>query len=177
MAYEIEPQWLERMNLRRSAADANVGPYEIVIPSRTNMAADTVGRYANEVPDRPALIFEEADHSTRTWTFADLDRDAQALAATLSDMGVGRGDRVAIHTGLRPETGITHLAVYKLGAIAVTLSQLYGPDTLAHILNHAEAKVVVTQDTAWRQFRGSVGDAVTVIPADRPRPALLNHHR
>jgi acetyl-CoA synthetase len=46
------------------------------------------------------------------------------------------------------------MALYKLGAIAVTLSQLYGADTLAHILNHAEAVAIVTQDHAWEQFRG-----------------------
>ena len=55
---------------------------------------------------------------------------------------------------MRPETGIVHMALYKLGAIAVTLSQLYGPDTLAHILNHAEAAAIVTQDDAWDRFRG-----------------------
>lgn len=163
MTYVIDTQWLGRMNLRQAAADAATGPYEIVIPEKANMAADTVGRYAREAPDRLALIFEEADLSIRSWTFAALDRDAQALAQALCDLGVGRGDRVAVHTGLRPETGIAHLAIYKLGAIAVTLSQLYGPDTLSHILNHAEAQVVITQDTAWQQFR----DAVDIFPTVR----------
>ena len=88
------------------------------------MAADTVGKYANLHPDRQGMVFEDADHNVESWSFAELDRDATRLAAGLAAFGIGKGDRVAIHTGLRPET-----AIYKLGAIAVTLSQLYGPDT------------------------------------------------
>ena len=155
MAYVIDPDLLAKMNLRAASEPDASGPYEIVIPERANIAADTVGRYAREFPDRPALVFEEADLSTRSWTFSELDSVACNLAQSLKDMGVGRGDRVAIHTGLRPETGMSHLAIYKLGAVAVTLSQLYGPDTLEHILNHAEAKVLITQDKAWERFRGT----------------------
>ncbi|MEO9874296.1 MAG: AMP-binding protein [Anderseniella sp.] len=156
MAYVIDPDLLDKMNLRKAVNPEVTGPYEIVIPERTNIATDTVGKYAKQFPDRPALVFEEADLTIRTWTFAELDRVADNLAQALKDLGVMRGDRVAIHTGLRPETGISHLAIYKLGAVAVTLSQLYGPDTLEHILNHAEAKAIITQDTAWDRYRGNL---------------------
>ncbi|MEO1159277.1 MAG: AMP-binding protein, partial [Pseudomonadota bacterium] len=156
MAYVIDPGVLEKMNLR-AASDPDVsGLYEIVIPDRANIAADTVGKYAREFPDRPALVFEDADLMTRSWTFSELDTIAGNLAQALKDKGVKRGDRVAIHTGLRPETGIAHLAIYKLGAVAVTLSQLYGPDTLEHILNHAEAMAIITQDKAWDRYRGNL---------------------
>ncbi|MGI9383642.1 MAG: acyl-CoA synthetase, partial [Methyloligellaceae bacterium] len=150
MSYVIEAERLASMNLREAGAP---GKYEIVIPEKANMAADSVGRHARTRPDHLALVFEDAELKTRTWTFAELDTDAAGLAAALAALGVGRGDRVAIHTGLRPETGIAHLAVYKLGAIAVTLSQLYGPDTLVHILNHSGAGVIVTQDSAWDRYR------------------------
>jgi acetyl-CoA synthetase len=155
MAYVIDPDLLDKMNLRKAADPEVTGPYEIVIPERTNIATDTVGKYAKQFPDRLALVFEEADLTVRTWTFAELERVAGNLALALKELGVMRGDRVAVHTGLRPETGISHLAIYKLGAVAVTLSQLYGPDTLEHILNHAEAKAIITQDTAWDRYRGN----------------------
>ena len=152
MTYTIPDHLLGRMNLRKAATPTG---YEIVIPEYANMAADTVGRYATG-PRRnhPALIFEKADLTTERWTFAELDEVSTRLAAKLQALGVTKGSRVAIHTGLRPETGIAHLAIYKLGAIAVTLSQLYGPDTLAHALNHSEAVAILTQDTAWARFRG-----------------------
>lgn len=156
MSYVIDPDLLEKMNLREAQDPGVTGPYEIVIPERTNIATDTVGKYAKQFPDRLALVFEEADQSTRSWTFAELDGIASNLAQALRELGVTRGDRVAIHTGLRPETGISHLAIYKLGAVAVTLSQLYGPDTLEHILNHAEARAIITQDRAWDRYRGKL---------------------
>ncbi len=152
MTYTIDPSILKRMNLRQTGA----GTYRIAIPEQTNMATDTVGRFARGARrDHPALIFEKGDLTTETWTFAELDEQSNRLAVAFAELGVGRGTRVAIHTGLRPETGLVHLAVYKLGAIAVTLSQLYGSDTLSHILDHSEAEVIVTQDTAWDQFRKS----------------------
>ncbi len=154
MRYVIDPEKLADLNLR----DAGEHRYEIVIPDKTNMADDTVGRFARETPDRAALVFEAADLSTQSWSFAELDAASTRLAASLARLGVAKGDRVAIHTGLRPETGITHLAVYKLGAVAVTLSQLYGPDTLRHVLNHSEASVIISQDHAWEQYRAKVSE-------------------
>jgi acetyl-CoA synthetase len=150
MGYTIDRAFLKRMNLREIAP----GHYRIVLPKRTNMAADTVGRFAQGTrANHPALILEKEDLSTATWTFAETDEQATRLAAKLASLGVAKGSRVAIHTGLRPETGVAHLAIYKLGAIAVTLSQLYGPDTLNHVLNHSEASAIVTQDIAWARFR------------------------
>ncbi|MCH7633212.1 MAG: AMP-binding protein [Proteobacteria bacterium] len=159
MAYDIDDALLDSLNLRRSDGPSG---YEIVIPPRSNIARNTVERYAAKRPDHMALIYEGADLSLRTWTFAELDRDASRLAHGLAGLGIGRGDRVALYTGMRPETGIVHMALYKLGAIAVTLSQLYGPDTLAHILNHAEASAIVTQDQAWDRFRGREGEFPTL---------------
>ncbi len=151
MTYTIDPQRLARLNLQAEPA----GGYRIVIPQRCNIAADTVGRWANSPRrDHPAMRFERADGSVQSWTFAEVDEQATRLAAYLAGLSVGRGSRVAVHMGMRPETGVAHLAIYKLGAIGVTLSQLYGPDTLAHILNHSEATVILTQDRAWAPLRG-----------------------
>lgn len=151
MGYVLDPAKLASLNLRPVDGP---GGYEIVIPETANMAADTVGKHAKIYPDRAGMVFEGSDHTIQSSSFAELDRDATRLAAGLAGLGIGKGDRVAIHTGLRPETGLAHLAIYKLGAIAVTLSQLYGPDTLAHVLDHAEACAIITQDQAWARYRG-----------------------
>ena len=153
MPIAIDPARLPALNL--APADAP-GTYRIVIPGRANMAADTVGRHAaGPDRDRRAITFEHTDGSTESWTFGEVDDQATALAVRLRALGVAKGDRVAVHTGLRPETGVAHMAIYKLGAIAVTLSQLYGPDTLAHVLNHAAVSVIITQDTAWDRYRAT----------------------
>lgn len=162
MGYALNPKKLASLNLR--LADGP-GGYEIVIPETANMATDSVARQSEIHPDRAGMVFEDSDRNIHSWSFAELDRTATQLAAGLAGLGIGKGDRVAIHTGLRPETGLAHLAVYKLGAIAVTLSQLYGPDMLAHVLNHAEAVAIITQDRAWASFR----DAQEMFPTLRHR--------
>jgi acetyl-CoA synthetase len=160
MGYQIDEALLKSLNLQPAADQAD--SYQIVIPVRCNIARNTVERYARETPDSLALVFEDENLELQTWTFAELDRDASKLAYHLTGLGIKRGDRVALHTGMRPETGIAHMALHKLGVVAVTLSQLYGPDTLAHILNHAEAIAIISQDTAWDRFRSRISEFGTL---------------
>ncbi|MEM6463456.1 MAG: AMP-binding protein [Pseudomonadota bacterium] len=130
------------------------GRLEIVIEPDCNIFSMTVGRYLGpESRDRRAISIEEADGSVAHMTFADVDRASTALAARLRALGYGRGDYVGLHCGMRPETAIAHMAVCKIGAVAVTLSQLYGPDTLAHALNDCGAGIVLTTERAWAPLR------------------------
>ncbi len=103
--------------------------------------------------DAPAMVFEKPDGSLAHWSFGDIDAQATALASDLRARGYGRGDLIGLHTGMRPETAIAHMAVCKLGATAVTLSQLYGPDALAHALNHCQAKCLLSTEAAWAPLR------------------------
>lgn len=141
----------------------------IEIPALANIAADTVGAIAaSRRRDHTALVFEADDGVVTTWTFAQIEAQATRLAAALARHGVVRGDRIAVHTGLRPETAISHMAAYKLGAIVVGLSQLYGPDTVRHVLEHSEASVLITQDRAWSALRaaGVEAPALKVMVGD-----------
>jgi acetyl-CoA synthetase len=130
------------------------GCYEIVIPEKANIAADTVGRHAqSDRANAPALVFEDDNGVTSSLTYAELDSAANQLASGLSRLGVGHGDRVALHLGQRMEAAIGHLAIYKLGAIVVTVSQLYGADTVEHILSDSGAIVLLTEDRSWQPLR------------------------
>ena len=140
-----------KVNLRR---DPRSGRLQIQIPSRANIATDTVSRFArSERAQHPALIFETEDGSIQRFTFAQLEALSDRLAMGLKGLGVRAGEPVAVHTGQRPQTAITHLAVHKLGAVVMTLSQLYGPDTVEHIMSDSKARVVVTHKDAWAQLR------------------------
>ena len=148
---KLDPALLSRLHLKPVPG---AGRYEIVLPEFANIAADTVGRYAGgPAADNPALIFEHQDGRVEVTSYGELDARAARFAGYLSDRGIGRGDVVAVHTGSRLETGIAHLAAYRLGATVATLSQLYGPDTLRHILVDSGARVLVTQDTVWAPMR------------------------
>ena len=67
--------------------------------------------------------------------------EANRLSNALAALGVGRGDRVALVLPQRPETVVAHIAVYQMGAVAVPLSFLFGPDALEYRLERSEARV------------------------------------
>jgi len=141
---------LERLNIRL----AENGRYEIVIPPETNIASDTVGRHARGPrASRSALVFEDDAGSVTTRSYADLDEASRRLASALASLGVGRGDRVGVHLGQRVEAAVAHLAVYRLGAIVVTVSQLYGADTVRLILADSGTKLLLTEDRSWEPLR------------------------
>ena len=80
-----------------------------------------------------------------TLTYRDLQREANRLANALRRIGVARGDRVAIVMPQRFETAVAHIAIQQLGAIAMPLSMLFGPDALEYRL----------QDSATQAWRSS----------------------
>jgi acetyl-CoA synthetase len=146
---------LEAIGLVRDAH----GAWRIPIPPMANIAADTVGRHAiGARAAHPALIFEDDAGALRQWSFAELDHAAAAFACGLARLGVRAGDPVGVHTGQRPETAFAHLAAYKLGAIVVTLSQLYGPETLRHILGDCALRAIVAEPDSIEGWRALATD-------------------
>lgn len=112
------------------------------IPPRYNIAAALCDRHRQR--DDVAIYWENDSGASGRCTFAALYRDANRLANALSGLGVQRGERVALLLPQRPETALTHLAAYKLGAVALPLSVLFGPDALLHRLKDSGARVLVT---------------------------------
>jgi acetyl-CoA synthetase len=110
------------------------------VPDRFNIAQACCGRWA---PDRTrfALYWEDESGATAAWTYWDLQQHANRLANALAALGVTRGDKVALILPQRPETAVAHVATYQLGAIAVPLSFLFGPDALEYRLVNSGAKV------------------------------------
>ncbi|WP_171207903.1 MULTISPECIES: acyl-CoA synthetase [unclassified Ruegeria] len=146
----LDPEQLAALHL----APTKDGGYKITWPADYNIYRATVGRFLGPRDrDRTAIIYEAPDGTTSRMSFAEVDAAATGLAAALSDLGYGKDDPVALHTGQHPDTAIGHMAIAKIGAIAVTLSQLYGPDTLAHALNDCRAGVILTSRSAWEPLR------------------------
>jgi len=140
-----------RTNLYRDEAHDT---WRIRIPDRANIALDTLVTHARGPRrDHPALVFEDEDGSVRRYSFADLDALSDRLAKGLHTLGTKPGDPVAVHTGQRPETAVAHLAIHKLGAVVMTLSQLYGPDTVEHCLADSGTRIAITDRQAWNRVR------------------------
>lgn len=145
--------WTEA-ELAKIGLENRDGQIAIAAPPDANLYGMTVGRFLGpDTRDKPAVSIEEVDGSLRSYSFAEVDAGATSLAARLRALGYGRGDYIGLHTGMRPETAIAHMAVAKIGGVAVTLSQLYGPDSLAHAINDCRARVLLTTEAAWSPLR------------------------
>jgi acetyl-CoA synthetase len=142
------------MNARARLIDAGFiesddGSWQIPRRSGANIAADTVGRHAaGSKAEHLALVHEDADGTVRSWTFRALDKFARRMASSLARSGVAPGQPVGVHLGQGPETAIAHLACYYCGAIVCTMSELYGPDTLSHILRDTGLRTLITRRRA-----------------------------
>ncbi len=113
------------------------------IPEFYNIGVDVCDKWAHQ-RYRLALIFQRADGQVEQYTFWDLRRLSNQLANALAAFGISQGDRVGIMLPQCPEAGLAHLALYKLGAIAVPLFTLFGPDALEYRLDNSGAKGVIT---------------------------------
>jgi len=121
-----------------------------------------------------AMVELDPDGTRREHTFGELSITSNRLAAGLAALGVDIGDRVAILLPQRFETGVSHVAIYKLGAMAVPLSILFGPEALSHRLQDAEPVVVITDGDHVELTLDCLGDVpATVVVVDGPVSAPL----
>ncbi|HSK22604.1 MAG TPA: acetate--CoA ligase, partial [Egicoccus sp.] len=104
--------------------------------------------------DQVAYHWEGEPGDTRTITYAQLLDDVQRTANALKELGVGKGDRVAVYLGMVPELPTIMLACARLGAIHSVVFGGFSAAALRDRINDSECKVLVTADGAWR--RGSV---------------------
>ncbi|MEJ8834968.1 acyl-CoA synthetase [Ramlibacter sp. AN1133] len=118
------------------------------VPDSFNIAQACCGRWAREADaaQRVAIIAHGAGGGTLT--FAQLQQEANAMSHLLVGLGVRRGDRVAIVMPQRFETAIAYMAVLQLGAVAMPLSILFGPDALEYRLQDSEAVAAICDESA-----------------------------
>jgi acetyl-CoA synthetase len=92
--------------------------------------------------------YEDENGRPASYTYAALQSDANRLSNALRHFGVRRGDRVAIVLPQSPETAVAHVAIYQMGAVAMPLSLLFGPDALEYRLQDSEAVVAIVDAAA-----------------------------
>jgi len=115
------------------------------IPEYFNMGVDICDKWAHQ-RYRLALIYEDEKGAVEQYAFWDLKRLSNRLANGLKAHGIERGDRVGIMLPQSPEAGISHIAIYKIGAIAIPLFTLFGTEALEYRLSNSEAKGIVTDE-------------------------------
>src|SRR5262249_2372297 len=114
------------------------------VPAHYNIAASVCDRWAESEPDRVAILHVGADGAVEEISYGALQATANRLANVLAARGVRRGDRVAILLPQSPVVAASHIAIYKLGAVALPLALLFGADAITYRLKDSGARAVIT---------------------------------
>ncbi|MEO3814241.1 acetate--CoA ligase [Sphaerisporangium sp. B11E5] len=136
-----------------------------------NVAYNCVDRHVEAGRgDKVAYHWEgEPDGDTRTLTYSDLLREVSKAANALAELGVGKGDRVAIYMPMIPELPIAMLACARIGAIHSVVFGGFSATALSGRIQDADAKLVITADGGYRRgapsaLKPTVDEAVAECP-------------
>ncbi|MGB3867083.1 MAG: AMP-binding protein [Xanthobacteraceae bacterium] len=150
--------------------------HRLEIPEFYNIADDICDRHAAEHPDKEAFFIEHDDRVERV-TYGTLRAQANAIANVLRDLGIKRGDRVAIVLPVDAAVPPTHTACWKMGVISCPMAVLFGPDALAYRFADAEVSAVVTDRARLPAVRQAAADAPSlkhILLVDGDEPGTLD---
>ncbi len=122
------------------------------VPETFNIGVACADAPAGRNPDGPAIIDWSAEEPV-TLTFGELADRSSRLAGALRARGIARGDRVAILLPQCFEAVIAHIAVYKLGAIAVPMAMQFGPDAIAYRLTLSGARAILLDQSGLEKLK------------------------
>jgi acetyl-CoA synthetase len=125
------------------------------VPQHFNIAQVCSQRWALQTDAASRIAIRSyADGALQgAWTYAQLQEQANRLSNVLTGLGVQRGDRVAIVMPQRFETAVAYMAVLQMGAVAMPLSMLFGPEALEYRLQNSEAVLVIADALALPSLR------------------------
>jgi acetyl-CoA synthetase len=142
--------------------DTLVAQFSWEIPARYNIGVDVCDRWAAVEPERPAILEVAGSGRVTPLTYGALRDASNRLANAFRARGIGRGDRVAILLPQGATVPIVHVAIYKLGAIALPLAALFGVDALSYRLRDAGAKALVTNAAGLAKL-AAITDPLTAL--------------
>jgi acetyl-CoA synthetase len=128
------------------------------VPARYNIGIDACDRWAETDPGRTAILNARADGSVEEVSYGALRETSNRLANVLAAHGVRPGDRVAILLPQAPAVAAAHMAIYKLGAIALPLAMLFGVEAVSYRLRDSGARALITNAHGLEKL-AQTGDA------------------
>ena len=124
------------------------------VGGRTNLCHNAVDRHVPARGEQPALVYISTEtNQSRTYTYAQLFDEVNAVAAMLKAQGVGRGDRVLIYMPMIAEAVFAMLACARIGAIHSVVFGGFAPASLATRIDDARPAALVTADAGMRAGR------------------------
>ncbi len=140
------------------------------VGGQTNISYNCIDRHvAGGRRTKAAIIWEGEPGDQRVLTYGDLRREVNKFANALKQLGVRRGDRVAIYLPMIPELPIAMLACARIGAAHTVVFGGFSAEALRDRIKDAQAKVLVTADGGWRRgnivpLKRNVDEALTQTP-------------
>ncbi len=153
---------------RADSYEQLVSRFRWQVPADYNIGVDVCDKWADGT-GRLALIYEKSNGDQTRYTFDQIKAQSNRLANSLQRHGIRRGDRVAVYLPQAPETAVTHVAVYKMGAVAVPLFTLFGVDAIQYRLANSGASALVTDSEGCRklhEIRASLPDLKVIYCID-----------
>jgi acetyl-CoA synthetase len=143
------------------------------IPEEFNLGVACVDEHD---PEARALTIVAKDRTSRDYSFGDVRDASNRLANALSAIGIGRGDVVAVVNPQSFETGVAYMGLFRMGAVALPLSSLFGPDALRYRMRNAETKAVITSAANAPRVREALEDAPLpmLVIGGEPGPGELS---
>jgi acetyl-CoA synthetase len=148
------------MSTTQRTYEQAVAEHRWEVPERYNIAQDVCEKHP---ADKLAMVHERPDGVVREVAWGELQDLANRAANLLAEQGVGKGDRVAVVLPATPETAAIFFGVWKLGAVLLSMSVLYGDEGIAYRLTDSQSKVLVTDAANVGRFDTSIVDAVVVL--------------
>jgi len=151
-----------------------VESFEWEVPEEFNVATYICDRWAEADPDRVALYIKDDPRGQEEYTFGEIRTAADRLANYLETQGIERGDRVGVNVPQKAEAVIGHVAVWKLGAVSVPLSTLFGTEGLRYRLEDCGAQACLVDESTidvYRSVEDDLDDIGTVLTVGDVDPA------
>ena len=156
--------------------DALYQSFRWMIPEDCNVAQLCCRRWSDD-PERIAIVVDDPLNGHREVSYSHLQRAANRLSHVLRSLGVERGSRVAIVMPQRPEVAVAHISCQQLGAIAMPLSVLFGPEAIEYRLQDSEAMVAIVDPSALAAIDAALPHCPSlkhVIALDTQRADLID---
>jgi acetyl-CoA synthetase len=132
------------------------------IPAFYNIGVDVCDRWAGIDPARTAIFNLRANGTVEEVSYGALRNASNRLANALAARGIAKGDCVAILLPQGPAVAVSHIAIYKLGAITLPLAMLFGVEAISYRLKDSGARALITNAQGLAKL-GAIRDVAPTV--------------
>ena len=140
------------------------------VGGKLNLSYNCLDRHlAGPRRDKTAIIWEGEPGEIRRYTYVELHAEVEKLASALKELGIRKGDRVAIYMGMTPELAMALLACARIGAVHSVIFGGFAANAIADRVNDSSCVAILTQDSSYRrgneiQLKRTVDEAMAACP-------------